>query len=82
LKLFDLLEDPPTIYDPDYGFEYGKKLSDAYGGKEKLVGLMRASIAEYYDGARYFGERRPKIGFIYEYRPNRFWREEYYPDSD
>ena len=88
LKLFDLLEDPPTIYDPDYGSDYAKKVSDAYGGKEKLVELMHASIDEYYGGwlVRRSEAGKPRIGFIDEYEPNRpsrFWMSEwYYSDSD
>ena len=81
LKLFDLLEDPPTIYDPDYYGDYDKKVTDAYGGKEKLVELMHASIDEYYGGwlARHSKGGKPEIGFIDEYHPNRpsrFWKSE------
>ena len=93
MKLFDLLEDPPTIYDPDYSFDYDKKVNDAYGGKEKLVELMYASIDEYYGGWLWkpeigfiLEEEKPRIGFIDEYypnRPSRFWlQNEYYSDSD
>ena len=58
--------------------------ANAHGGKEKFVELMFASVKEYYGGwlARYSEGGKPKIGFIDEYHPNRFWKDEYYSDSD
>ena len=45
---------------------------------------MHASIDEYYGGwlARRSEGGKPKIGFIDEYYPNLFWKDEYYSDSD
>ena len=58
--------------------------ADAYAGKERFVELMYASIDEYYGGwrARHSEGGKPRIGFVSEYYPNRFWRDEYYPDID
>jgi len=83
LELFAIGDDPPTIYDLGCCRESERLFwADAYGGKEKFVELMYASIAEYYGGARYSEEAKPKIGFINEYYPNPNWRDECYPDSD
>ena len=91
MKLFDLLEDPPTIYDVGYEDPRDASLfwADAYGGKEKLVELMYASINEYYGDWLWKPEigfireeGKPRIGFINEYYPNPNWRDECYPDSE
>lgn len=41
-------------------------------------------IREYYGGwlAHHSEGGKPRIGFVSEYYPNRFWRDEYYSDSD
>ena len=89
MELFAIFDDPPTIY--DVGYEDPRDVSlfwaNAYGGKEKFVELMYASIKEYYGeeyygDARYSEEAKPSIGFIDEYYPNPNWRDECYPDSD
>ena len=56
--------------------------ADAHGGKEKFVELMYASVEEYYGGARYSEEGKPRIGFVNEYYPNRNWRDTYYSDIE
>ena len=93
LKLFDLFDNRPTCW--DFGVEYDSDSkaspcdtssfwADMYGGEEKLVELMYASIDEYYGGclACHSEGGKPRIGFVSEYYPNRFWRDEYYSDSD
>ena len=90
MELFAIGDDPPTIYDLGCCKESERLFwANAYGGKEKLVELMHASINAYYGDWLWKPEigfireeGKPRIGFINEYYPNPNWRDEYYPDGD
>ena len=87
MKLFDLFDHPPYVWDSKgraspcwtSSVEFW---ADMYAGKEKFVELIYASVAEYYNSAHHSEGGKPRIGFVDEYYPNPKWRDTYYSDIE
>ena len=59
---------PPTVMNSLPIFLYSHTLCGGW--------LWKPEVGFIYEGGK------PRIGFVNEYYPNRFWRDEYYSNSD